>query len=125
MRHWNAIASGLQRTLHEEHVYLPVLLKDDSGVALGNDWAAGFLRGVQARPVSWSDLVDSEEEGGCLLPMMVLAHEHHPDRLPASLPFGWRRGLLPAGHAADRRRAAPCRGVSTCRSEFLAPAWWA
>ncbi len=79
MRHWNTIASELQRTLQEEHVYLPVLLEDDSGVAHGNNWALGFMRGVQARPGSWSDLLDSEEEGGCLLPMMMLAHEHDPD----------------------------------------------
>lgn len=79
MRHWNTIASELQRTLHEEHVYLPVLLEDDTGVARGNDWATGFMRGVQTRPGSWSDLLNSEEEGGCLVPMMMLAHEHDPD----------------------------------------------
>ena len=79
MRHWNTIATELQRTLTESHVYLPVLLEDDSGVARGNDWAVGFMRGVQTRPGSWNDLINSEEEGGCLLPMMMLAHEHDPD----------------------------------------------
>ena len=42
MRHWNTIASELQRTLREDHVYLPVLLEDSTGVVRGNDWAAGF-----------------------------------------------------------------------------------
>ena len=79
IRHWNTISSELQRTLREEHVYLPVLLEDSAGVARGNDWATGFTRGMQARPGSWSDLLNSEEEGGCVLPMMMLAHEHDPD----------------------------------------------
>jgi uncharacterized protein len=79
MRHWNTVASELQRTLQEEHVYLPVLLEDDTGVVRGNDWAAGFMRGAQARPGSWSELLNSEDEGGCVLPMMMFAHEHDPD----------------------------------------------
>jgi uncharacterized protein len=86
MRHWNWIAEELQRTLNEPHVYLPVLLEDDTGVARGNDWAHGFMRGVQARAGSWNELLNSEEEGGSLLPMMMLVHEHDPDpemRAPA------------------------------------------
>ena len=31
MRHWNTISSELQRTLREDHVYLPVLLEDSTG----------------------------------------------------------------------------------------------
>jgi uncharacterized protein len=49
MRHWNAISSELFRTLKEPEVYMPVLLEDDEGIAHGNDWARGFMRGVQAR----------------------------------------------------------------------------
>ncbi len=79
MRHWNWIAAELQRTLVEPHVYLPILLEDDTGVARGNDWAHGFMRGVQAHPGSWSDLLNSEDEGGALVPMMMLVHEHDPD----------------------------------------------
>ena len=79
MRHWNTIASELQRTLREDHVYLPVLLEDSTGVVRGNNWAAGFVQGMQALPGSWSALLNSEDEGGCLLPMMMLAHEEDPD----------------------------------------------
>lgn len=79
MRHWNWIAAELQRTLVEPHVYLPILQEDDTGVARGNDWAHGFMRGVQAHPGSWSDLLNSEDEGGALVPMMMLVHEHDPD----------------------------------------------
>lgn len=84
MRHWNTIASELQRTVSEPHVYLPVLLEDDVGVARGNDWAKGFMRGVQMRPDSWRYLLHSNEHGGSTLPMMMLAHEDEldPDMRP-------------------------------------------
>lgn len=79
MRHWNTIASELQRSISEPHVYLPVLLEDEVGVARGNDWAKGFMRGVQTWPQSWRELLLSEEHGGSALPMMMLAYEDDPD----------------------------------------------
>jgi uncharacterized protein len=84
MRHWNTISSELFRTLKEPYVYMPVLLEDDEGIAHGNDWAQGFMRGVQARPASWRELIVSNEHGGPLIPIMLLAHEHDPD--PAMRP---------------------------------------
>jgi uncharacterized protein len=84
MRHWNTISSELFRTLKEPEVYMPVLLEDDEGIAHGNDWARGFMRGVQARPASWRELIASDEHGGPLIPIMLLAHEHDPD--PAMRP---------------------------------------
>ena len=84
MRHWNTISSELFRTLKEPEVYMPVLLEDDEGIAHGNDWARGFMRGVQARPASWRELVASDEHGGPLIPIMLLAYEHDPD--PAMRP---------------------------------------
>jgi uncharacterized protein len=84
MRHWSTISFELFRTLKHPDVYLPVLLQDDEGIAHGNDWARGFVRGVQTRPVDWRELIVSEEHGGSLLPMMILAHEHDPD--PAKRP---------------------------------------
>lgn len=84
MRHWNTIATGLLRTLEVPDVYLPVLIEDANGVAHGNDWAQGFMRGVGARPASWRELLESDEHGGPLLPIMLLAHEHDPD--PAMRP---------------------------------------
>ncbi|KAA8686811.1 YecA family protein [Pseudomonas caricapapayae] len=79
MRHWNTIASVLLHTLEEPDVYLPVLLEDDDGITYGNDWALGFMRGVQARPGSWRDLIDSDEHSGPMLPIMLLAYENDPD----------------------------------------------
>jgi uncharacterized protein len=57
MRHWGTISSELFQTLKEPHVYMPVLLEDDEGLAQGTDWARGFMRGVQARPASWRELM--------------------------------------------------------------------
>lgn len=79
VRHWNAIASELLRTLKEPHIYLPVLLEGDGGIAPGNDWARGFMQAVRQRPASWRELLDDDERVGLLVPMMLLAHEHDPD----------------------------------------------
>lgn len=79
MRHWNAIAAELQHTLEEPNVYLPVLLEREDGVAPGNDWAHGFMRGVQMRPRSWSPLVNDEDHGGPMVAIMILHYEHDPD----------------------------------------------
>ncbi len=75
MRRWNAIAS----TLHRGDVYVPLLLQDENGVAHGNDWARGFMRGMHMRHDGWAELMDDEEHGGCLVPMMLLFHEHDED----------------------------------------------
>jgi uncharacterized protein len=106
MRHWNWIAAELQRTLTESHVYLPVLLEDDTGVVHGNDWAHGFMRGVQALPGCWNELIASDKEGGCLVPMMMLVHEHDPDP-----------GMRPPPIDADRRQeviATMIAGATQC-----------
>ena len=74
-RHWNDIAG----TLFRGEVYGPLLLEDKDGIAQGNDWARGFMRGIAMRLDGWTVLVDDEQQGGCLLPMMMLSHEHDPD----------------------------------------------
>lgn len=79
MRHWNDIATGLLQAMNKNDMHLPIILEDKDGVAHGNDWAQGFMRGVQLRSPSWYELINSEEFGGAILPMMALAHEHDPD----------------------------------------------
>jgi uncharacterized protein len=74
MRHWNTIAG----TLFKDEVYVPLLL-DADGMAHGNDWARGFMRGMGMRHDRWAELVNDEEHGGCLIPMMMLRHEHDED----------------------------------------------
>ena len=75
MRHWNTIAG----TLFKGEVYGPILLQDENGVAHGNDWAHGFMRGTLMWHDGWAELVNDEEHGGCLIPMMMLFHEHDED----------------------------------------------
>lgn len=99
MSHWNHIA----RTLQDNEIYLPILLEDSNGVALGNDWANGFVRGMDFHPVDWVELLDDEAHGGAMVPILALAHEHDPD--PKMRPYKEpideeRRELLLAGLAA-------------------------
>lgn len=75
IRHWNTIAGAL----FNREVYVPFLLEDENGVAHGNDWARGFMRGMHMRHDGWAQLVNDEENGGCLIPMMMLCHEHDKD----------------------------------------------
>jgi len=75
MRHRNTIAS----TLHKGEVYMPLLLEGADGVAHGNDWARGFMKGMGMRHDGWAELVNDEEQGGCLILMMMLYHEHGED----------------------------------------------
>ena len=75
MRHWNTIAG----TLLKGEPHIPLLLEDENGVAHGNDWARGFMRGMHMRHDGWAELVNDEEHGGCLIPMMMLCHENDED----------------------------------------------
>jgi len=73
MRHWNGIAN----TLHKGDVYLPVLLENDE--RQGNDWARGFIHGTEMRKEGWAELLADEEHAGCMVPAMILYHEHDKD----------------------------------------------
>ena len=75
MRHWNTIAG----TLFKGEVYVPLLRQDENGVAQGNDWVRGFMRGTHMRHAGRRELVDDEEHGGCLVSMFTLYHEHDED----------------------------------------------
>ena len=75
MVHWNHRV----HTLEHDDVYLPLLLEDDSGIAMGNDWAKGFQRGMDFHPADWMELLDDEEHGGAMVAIFALAHEHDPD----------------------------------------------
>jgi len=66
MRHWNTIAA----TPYKGEVYVP-LLRDENGVAHGNDWARGFMRGMHMRHDGWARLVNDQEHGGCKEPQPI------------------------------------------------------
>lgn len=84
MRHWNTIA----RTLSKGEVYLPLLLEDENGVAQGNNWARGFIRGTRMRQDGWADLLADDDHGGCMIPMLMLHHEHDEDLTMRPKPIG-------------------------------------
>jgi uncharacterized protein len=98
MRHWNAVASALMASLDEtqETLYLPILHEDGDGIALGNDWASGFMHGVRMREESWSDFMDDKDHSMAMLPIIVLQHENDPDPAlrPPPLSVEDRRELL-------------------------------
>ena len=75
VRHWNTIAD----TLNSGEIYLPLLLEDESGITHANDWANGFLRGMEFAKEDWAILLDDEDEGGSLVPIFALANEHNPN----------------------------------------------
>jgi len=75
MRHWNSIAAALSRG----DVHLPFLMEDEDGVCAGNDWSRGFIRGTGMRQEAWAELLADEEQGGCMVPVLMLYHEHDED----------------------------------------------
>jgi len=75
MRHWNSVAD----TLNSGELYLPLLLEDESGITHGNDWADGFLRGMEFGRDDWALLMEDEDHGGSLIAIFALANEHNTD----------------------------------------------
>ncbi|SAK43826.1 yecA family protein [Caballeronia hypogeia] len=80
IRHWNTIADDLEFTLHEDAVYLPVLtIDEEDGTAHANEWAEGFMAGMDMRRESWDALFEDEKEAESALPVLMLYHEDDPD----------------------------------------------
>jgi uncharacterized protein len=75
VRYWNQI----NRTLREGDVYMPVLFADEEGIAHGNDWAKGFLKGTHLRHDTWREIINDENRSGPLVPIWALAYEHAED----------------------------------------------
>jgi uncharacterized protein YecA (UPF0149 family) len=100
MRHWNTIAW----TLLKGEVYVPLLLEDEAATtAHGNDWARGFMRGVNMRNDSWDGLIEDD------------AYERTPE-------FAAERTLF----VAEIRRIFTAQEVSSYldeleRAKFLSP----
>jgi yecA family protein len=69
-RHWNVIS----HTLRSGDVFTPLLLEDEHGVARGNDWANGFMRGMEMRREDWAPFLGDDEHGGSLVPLFLLWH---------------------------------------------------
>jgi uncharacterized protein len=84
MRHWNDIAGTLSR----REVHLPVIIEDENGMRLGNDWARGFIRGTRLRHDGWAELLADDAHGGCMIPMLMLYHENDEDPTMRPKPIG-------------------------------------
>jgi len=80
-RHWNTICD----TLRSGDVFTPLLLEDAHGIAHANDWAGGFMRGMELRREAWTPLLNDDKHAGPLVPIFALAHEHDAD--PAMRPY--------------------------------------
>jgi uncharacterized protein len=73
--HWLDISICLR----EGRPFHPWLQEDANGVVHGNDWAQGFIEGMQLMYEDWSLLFDDAQQGQLLEPIMALAFEHHAD----------------------------------------------
>jgi uncharacterized protein len=60
-------------------------IEDEDGAWRGNDWANGFLIGTRMRSGIWSEIVNSDEHSGPMVPIFAPAYENHAD--PAMRPF--------------------------------------
>jgi uncharacterized protein len=96
MRHWNFIAEELLKSLDKNHAYFPLIFEDENGVRRGNDWATGFMEGVHLSQDGWDELFENEEYEGCIIPIMMLHHEHNPDEKlrPPAIPSEKRDEIL-------------------------------
>ena len=74
-RHWNGIAA----TLNAGEIYAPLMLIDENGVTRGNDWAKGFVEGLELRSNSWQQFLQDDDAASAIIPMFALAHENDPD----------------------------------------------
>lgn len=82
-QHWNHVNHQLN---DEEELYLPLALGNERSEHQGvTDWAKGFMTGTHLRHEMWSELIDDEENGGSIVPIMALAYGDHPD--PDMRPF--------------------------------------
>jgi uncharacterized protein len=61
--------------LYDADGLTPVLSFDDDGVASGNAWAIGFVRGMALRPDAWGGLEADDDYADALDPVMRLVAE--------------------------------------------------
>lgn len=78
-RHDIAVGDELVRAIQTEDPFTPALMVNEDGQALGNEWALGFLLGVSMTEQDWVEFASHDTRSRLMIPMMVLAHEHHPD----------------------------------------------
>jgi len=50
---------------------VPLLQEDEDAWRTATTGTRGFMRGMGMRHDGWAELVNDEERGGCLIPMMM------------------------------------------------------
>jgi uncharacterized protein len=73
--HWTAVGDSFRTG----DPFIPLLLEDDEGKAHGNNWALGFMRGLEMREDSWEDILDHESRFAWLTPILALIRENDPN----------------------------------------------
>ncbi len=74
-QHWEYIDSVLKR--NDE--YYPFLYADPDGKCSANEWAYGFILGMDLRRDSWKDIVEASKQEGLLTPILTLYSESIPE----------------------------------------------
>ena len=76
-QHWEHIDSILRR--NDE--YYPFLYADPDGKGSANEWAYGFILGMDMRRDSWKEMVEAskQSEDGLLTPILTLYSEYIPE----------------------------------------------
>ena len=74
-RHYNHI----NETFNNDDIYMPLLLEDDQGVAKGNYWAMGFMKGTELNRALWADLLTSDVVASEMIPIFALRYENDDD----------------------------------------------
>ena len=75
VHHWNAVGEALR----ENEFFEPILLEDEDGNAYGNNWAIGFMRGINLRRASWQPIFNDDSTLALMIPILALVHENDPD----------------------------------------------
>ena len=86
-RHWNTVIKTLEQASKVGDVYVPALLVDEEGNAMGNEWAEGFLLGMSFNTEEWDEFSLIKGVGELLIPTMVFAQEHQSEQTFRSPPL--------------------------------------
>ena len=81
--------TSVREALSTGKPFLPLLTEDDDGIARGNNWARGFMHGVEMREDLWEDLFNDESKFTWIAPIITLREEDHrnPDLSPYKTPM--------------------------------------
>ena len=80
IRHWN----GIDAQLRADEGFVPIFLDTGEGYR-GNEWAMGFMMGIQSNEESWEEFLD-QAGSETLGPVFFLAYENRSGRTAALRP---------------------------------------